>query len=67
MKRIALILGIVAIAISFASCGKHCRCYRYDGNVDEFSIEELKEKGTSCEMLEEVDYGTKYSLCERVI
>ncbi len=60
MKRLMMVSAILTIL--FVSCGKVCRCYRYDGNVDEFDIDELE---VSCESLEDQDFGTTYSLCER--
>lgn len=65
MKRLMAVLFLVALLC--VSCGKTCRCYRYDGNVDEFSIDELNDLNTSCESLEDQNYGLTYSLCERVI
>jgi len=51
----------------FVSCGKTCRCYRYDGNVDEFEMSELTEKDMSCDGMEDYNFGLTYSLCERVL
>ena len=56
-------VAMLFIVLLFVSCGKTCRCIRYDGVVDEFDIDELD---VSCESLENQDYGTTYSLCERV-
>ena len=61
MKR--LLLAAALLAILCVSCRKVCRCYRYDGDIDEFDIDELD---VSCESLEDQDFGTTYSLCERV-
>ncbi|MBP5536522.1 MAG: hypothetical protein J6X62_07005 [Bacteroidales bacterium] len=60
-----VILAIACLALlSLSACTKHCRCYRYDGAVESFSPDELKERGTVCSALEEEDRGMKYSLCE---
>ena len=64
MKRLLVVSSLVALLC--VSCGKTCRCYRYDGNVDEFDTEELNDLNTSCESLENQNYGLTYSLCERV-
>ena len=64
-KRLLMLLSLVAFMC--VSCGKTCRCYRYDGNVDEFDIENLENQGTSCEAQEDINFGLTYSLCERVI
>lgn len=64
MKR-KMFLCVLTIVLLFVSCGKTCRCYRYDGNVDEFDVDELKEQNKSCSSLEELNYGMIYSLCEK--
>ena len=61
-----IILSISAVALLLVSCGKTCRCYRYDGNVDEFDMEEIKADSTTCAGKELIDFGLTYSLCETV-
>ncbi|MBP5328003.1 MAG: hypothetical protein J6Y98_08860 [Bacteroidales bacterium] len=65
MKRL-LLIAVLAL-LFFTSCKKTCRCYRYDGNVDEFSVEELDEQNTSCVDMEEINRHLTYSLCEKVL
>ncbi len=65
MKRLLLIAVLVLLVAT--SCNKTCRCYRYDGNVDEFSSEELKEQNTSCASMEDINRHLTYSLCENTI
>ncbi|MBP5189493.1 MAG: hypothetical protein J6031_01090 [Bacteroidales bacterium] len=55
------------VTLLATSCGKTCRCYRYDGNVDEFDMNELKENKETCEGKELINFGLTYSLCERVV
>ncbi len=57
----------IAALLLFASCGKTCRCYRYDGGVDEFDIDELDSQGKGCADMEQENSGRKYSYCERVL
>ena len=64
IKRILILVSLFSVIC--ISCGKTCRCYRYDGNVDEFDMEDLNTQGISCEGMEETDFGLRYSLCERV-
>ena len=66
MKIKRLFFLCVLLLLVAASCGRTCRCYRYDGNVDEFDMDELSDRGTSCAAMEEMNYGLLYSLCERV-
>ena len=61
-----IILSLSAVALLLVSCGKTCRCYRYDGNVDEFDMEEIKADSTTCAGKELIDFGLTYSLCETV-
>lgn len=65
MKR--LLLCALLVMLLCASCRKTCRCYRYDGNTDEFDVAELDELNTSCSEMEELNYGLTYSLCELVL
>jgi len=67
MFRKRMILVLAAAALFFASCGKTCRCYRYDGNVDEFDMEEIKADSTTCIGKENINFGLTYSLCETVV
>lgn len=68
MLKKALILLSVVGSMSCASCERICRCYKYNGVVEEFSKEELDEKGYSCVELEKnFNQGLTYSLCERVL
>ena len=64
MKR--LLFFSIMVLLLFASCRKTCRCYRYDGNTDEYNVDELTENHTSCSEMEELNYGLTYSLCELV-
>ena len=48
MKTKKIYMLIIAAALLAMSCGKTCRCYRYDGNVDEFDMSQLEEEETSC-------------------
>lgn len=66
MKTKKIYMLIIAVALLAMSCGKTCRCYRYDGNVDEFDMSQLEEEETSCAELELIDFGLTYSLCEKV-
>lgn len=66
MKLRSALLIVLLFSLFLTGCKKTCRCYRYDGNVDEFSEEELKDRGTACEELENYNNGTVYSLCEKV-
>lgn len=63
MKKIILLVS--ALVLLFGSCSKKCRCYRYDGNVDEFTPEELNERDFTCEGMEQFDLGQVYSICEK--
>lgn len=66
MKRV-LLLGILLL-ILMGSCRRTCRCYRYDGNVDEFEQEDFEEYGYStCSGMEYVNYGLTYLICEWVL
>ncbi|MBP5548194.1 MAG: hypothetical protein J6X58_04810 [Bacteroidales bacterium] len=65
MKKAAIVIFVFSLLA--VSCGKTCRCYRYDGNVEEFDLEELEAQGTSCSYLENTNFGLTYSLCEKVI
>lgn len=66
MKKALFVIALMALML--ASCGKTCRCYRYDGAVDEYSMEEIDEQGySSCESLEAFNEGVVYSLCELVL
>ncbi|MBQ3950305.1 MAG: hypothetical protein II661_07525 [Bacteroidales bacterium] len=65
MKKLLIIFSVVAVLCT--SCNKTCRCYRYDGNVDEFDEQELEELGTSCQAKEEINFHLTYSLCEKVL
>lgn len=67
MKRKFFCSMVLAALLLLMSCGKTCRCYRYDGNYEEFDVDELKEQNKSCSSLEDVNYGMLYSLCEKVV
>lgn len=66
MKRPVILLFIVFAAFSLVSCGKTCRCYKYDGSIEEFDVDDLKKQERQCADLEQEDMGLTYSLCERV-
>lgn len=66
MKIRILALGLMAMLLA-SSCGKTCRCYAYDGSVDEFDISELEANDEVCEDKENINFGLKYSICERVV
>lgn len=63
-KKIILlfVLGLLTV-----SCSKKCRCYRYDGNVDEFTDEELDKLDYSCTSMTQFDLGQRYSICEKAV
>ena len=65
MKKVAISLAIFSLLL--VSCKKTCRCYRYDGNVDEFSLDDLSAQDKSCSDLESTNMGMLYSLCEKVM
>lgn len=65
MKKLAAVVLVSTLLLS--SCAKKCRCYRYDGNVDEFTSEELEKYDRSCTGMEQFDLGDVYSICEKVI
>lgn len=65
MKKLAAV--VIVSTLLLASCAKKCRCYRYDGNVDEFTPEELEKYDRSCTGMEQFDLGEVYSICEKVI
>lgn len=67
MKKITIIAGIFLLTMVATSCNKKCRCYRYDGNVDEFTAEELSRYDRDCVGMEQFDLGEVYSICENVI
>ncbi|MBQ6652222.1 MAG: hypothetical protein IJM81_02335 [Prevotella sp.] len=62
--RKSLVLLAVAVVL-LGSCSKRCRCYRYDGDVEEFTDEELEAKDFTCEGMEQFDFGQVYSICEK--
>ena len=61
-----VLLSLAVVVTLFVSCGKTCRCYRYDGNVDEFDMEEIEADSTTCAGKELINFGLTYSLCETV-
>lgn len=65
MKKVVIVA--FAVVLLLASCSKKCRCYRYDGNVDEFTPEELDAKDFTCEGMEQFDFGQVYSICEKAV
>lgn len=65
-KVIKIILLTAIVMVMCGSCKKTCRCYRYDGNVDEFERDYLDERNTSCTYMEQTNFGLTYSLCEYV-
>lgn len=66
MKKILITIALIA-AFACTSCHKTCRCYGFDGSVDEYSREELADLGRSCTGMENINFGLTYSLCEFVI
>ena len=64
MKKLLIILSVVTVLCT--SCGKTCRCYKYDGSIEEFDVNDLKKQERQCADLEQEDMGLTYSLCERV-
>ena len=66
MKRLFTLSSIALVACLFLSCGKTCRCYKYDGSIDEYDVDDLKKQERTCSDLEKEDMGLTYSLCERV-
>ena len=67
MKTKRLLAILFAVSLLAVSCKKTCRCYRYDGNVEEYSEEYLEQNNTTCAALEDIDFGLVNSLCEKVI
>ena len=68
MMKKKTLYTIIAIALFLlSSCGKTCRCYRYDGNVEEFDVAQLEKEDKTCTGLVNVDFGLTYSLCEKVM
>lgn len=65
MKR--LLFFFIAALLLFASCNKKCRCYRYDGNVDYFTDEELENYDRDCAGMEQFNLGQVYSICEKAL
>lgn len=65
-RRYVLLMLLLSVTVSVASCNKTCRCYRYDGDVEEFSMEELQADSVSCVGMETVNFGLTYALCEKV-
>ena len=65
MKRISAIFYVAMFALLATSCGKNCRCWRYDGGVDDFDIDDLPGEYSNCEDVEKLNFGLTYSLCER--
>ena len=66
IRRLLLLLAVLSTMV-LTSCEKTCRCYRYDGDVDEFTKEELQQRDKSCTDMESSYMGNRYSLCENVI
>lgn len=64
MKKLTILIAVLLLLCT--SCRKTCRCYRFDGDVDEFDMEDLNAEGRTCESMENFDLGLTYSLCERV-
>lgn len=64
MKRILFLLLLITL-LSLSSCRRTCTCYTYNGNIVEFSEEELDELGLECVELESYTGGGLYSLCEK--
>lgn len=67
MKRTAILFLCLLAIILCSSCRKTCRCYRYDGAIEEFDREELKANETTCDALENDGLGLVYSICEYVL
>ncbi len=67
MRTKKIYILIIVAMLFVVSCGKTCRCYRYDGDADEFDIAQLEEEGKTCVQMEQVDFGTTYSECSKVL
>ena len=70
MKRNIILISLVLLALfSLSSCKRVCHCVRYNGVIDEFTQEELDEKGYECLELDTYQYnfGKTYSRCEWVM
>lgn len=67
MKLRRLIPFFIVGILLLSGCKKTCRCYRYDGNVEEFSDDDLDSRNMSCAEMETFNLGNVYSLCEKVI
>ncbi len=65
MKRLVTSIALVLLLALSVSCKRECRCYRYDGNVDYFTDEELEKYDRSCTGMEQFDLGEVYSICEK--
>lgn len=48
----------------FAACNKRCHCYRYDGDHDFFTPDEVDERGGSCQQMIYYANYRPYSICE---
>lgn len=66
MKKTILLLASILFALTLASCEMKCRCYRYNGEILEFTPDELDAMGYTCTEMEDFDLGFTYSLCEKV-
>ena len=66
MKKSRIVFLLCLMLLLFVGCKKKCRCYRYDGNVEEFTKEELDDRGTTCSGMEDFHDGNVYSLCEKI-
>ena len=52
------------VALFATSCHKKCRCYGYDGTVNDYSKDEVDDNGGSCPNMIYM-YNTRYySICE---
>lgn len=66
MKKLLIIVALLG-TLCCTSCRKTCRCYGFDGSVDEYSREELSELGRTCSGMENINFGLTYSICEFVL
>lgn len=70
MKKFKIIISVLVLSagiLSLSSCERTCRCYHYNGSVDEYTPEELEELDYSCAQMKDIDLGLRYSLCEKVL
>ena len=66
-RHLILLLTLLVGVFTLSSCEMTCRCYHYNGTIDEYTAEELKELDYTCGQMKDIDLGLRYSLCEKVL